>query len=289
MTDTGVEMDGRALFLDNLDLIDELIARHSVRLGASTELRAEFRSHALLKLIENDFGILQQFAGRCTIRTYLHTVIRRLLLDYQNQLWGKWRPSAEAERLGALAIQLDRRMHRDRWTRTEAVESLVVQHGEETRGELEEYADRLKPRQQTTEVPMRAAVGEASIDPWASTTADVDRAEARAQLERYVQSLAASLADLDEEDRELVRRRFVEQETVRNIAREDGCESGLLYSRLSRLLKSLRTRLRDRGVDGKALVNALEDCEGSWDYDLAAMVRSPSHKSSSGEFQVLVG
>ena len=46
----------------------------------------------------------------------------RLLLDWRNSQYGKWRPSRQATRLGRHAITLERLMSRDSLSAAEAVE-----------------------------------------------------------------------------------------------------------------------------------------------------------------------
>ena len=66
-----------------------------------------------LKLIDDDYQILRGFRERSSLRTYLSTVVERLFLDYRIRQWGKWRPSAQARRAGALAVRLEALLHRD--------------------------------------------------------------------------------------------------------------------------------------------------------------------------------
>ena len=80
------------------------------------------------------------------MRTYLTVVIHRLFLDYRIRLWGKWRPSAEAKRLGAVAIALERLIVRDGWSFEQAVEVLRTNHAvDESRDELYALHVKLSP------------------------------------------------------------------------------------------------------------------------------------------------
>ena len=114
------------LFQRELPLIDGVIRfvvrRH--RLPASEA--DEFVAHARLRLIEHDYQILRRFGGRSSLRTYLATVIERLLLDYRIREWGKWRPSAEARRAGPVAVRLDQLLNRDGLPFHQAAEILLV-------------------------------------------------------------------------------------------------------------------------------------------------------------------
>ncbi len=48
-----------------------------------------------------------------------------MLLDYQNHLWGKWHPSAEAKRLGPMAVRLERLRYRDQLSFEEACREIL--------------------------------------------------------------------------------------------------------------------------------------------------------------------
>lgn len=92
-------MDLEAFFLAHLDLIEGVIRWVSRRHRLSPGDADEFGAHARLRLIDRDYEILRRFEGRSSLRTYLTTVIQRTFLDWRIAQWGKWRPSAIAERL----------------------------------------------------------------------------------------------------------------------------------------------------------------------------------------------
>src|SRR5229473_2829543 len=116
----GGRMTREQLFLSELALIERVIgwvcARRCLR-GADAE---DFASTVKLRLIENDYEILGRFEGRSSLKTYLTAVINRLYIDYQTQRFGKWRPSAEARRLGPVALRLEALLYRDGLTFEEA-------------------------------------------------------------------------------------------------------------------------------------------------------------------------
>jgi DNA-directed RNA polymerase specialized sigma24 family protein len=99
-------MTREQLFLEQLAVIERVIgwvcSRHGLR-GADAE---DFASAVKTRLIENDYEVLGRFEGRSSLKTYLASVVNRLYLDFQVQRFGKWRPSAEARRLGTVALRL---------------------------------------------------------------------------------------------------------------------------------------------------------------------------------------
>jgi len=66
------------LFLSQLDVIGRVISFVSSRHHLPGTDADDFDSHVKMKLIEDDYGILRKFEGRCSLRTYLTIVIQRL-------------------------------------------------------------------------------------------------------------------------------------------------------------------------------------------------------------------
>ena len=60
----------------------------------------DFGQSVQVRCLERDYEMFRRFSGRSSLRTYLRVVVTRLLLDWQNSSYGKWRPSATAARLG---------------------------------------------------------------------------------------------------------------------------------------------------------------------------------------------
>src|SRR6478672_4714082 len=122
------------IFLESLPVIREIIA-HSAR-GLSRQDGEDFSQTVMVRLIEEDYRILREFKGRSSLRTYLAIAIKRMLLDYQNHLWGKWHPSAEAKRLGPTAIWLERLLYRDKLSFEEACRVILGEDPEVSRANL---------------------------------------------------------------------------------------------------------------------------------------------------------
>ena len=106
----------------DLVLLGEVI-RGVIRRGRLSPADAEdFSQGVHLKFLETGYEAFARFDGRSTLRTYLTTVVWRLLLDWRNAAYGKWRPSAAARRLGVEAVRLDRLINRDGLTVEEAIQ-----------------------------------------------------------------------------------------------------------------------------------------------------------------------
>jgi RNA polymerase sigma factor (sigma-70 family) len=249
------------LFVENLRLIEDTIRLVCRQLRCSPEEREDFISQSRLKLIEDDYAILRKYAGRCSLRTYLVTVVRHQLYDYRRQRWGTWRPSAEARRLGPAAVELDTLLHRDRVSRDEAIERLRASaRFDETAEELRRLAEALPPHYP------RIVEGEAALEDLAAPRAGADRdmliRERLATVRTARTALVASMEELDEEDRVVLRLRFQEGIKVPRIAQILGQDAKALYRRCDRLLATLRGILERRGVTGRSVLECLG--EDSW-------------------------
>jgi RNA polymerase sigma factor (sigma-70 family) len=248
-------------FLAHLPLLDRVIAFVAHRYGLAEADREEFASHVRLKCIEDDYRIFREFGERSTFRTYLTSVVQHLFLDYRNAQWGKWRPSTDAVRLGAVAIRLDVLTHRDRLGFEEACEQIVSEsRGAVSRDELNRLAEVLPAR-----VPRRM-VGEEAMDALAvdgvSVEAPIKETENAATRRRAHVSLARALGGLPAEDRFLLRLRFERNMTVARIAEQTRQPQKPLYRRFERLYARLREVLEADGVEAEQIGAMLEEPDG---------------------------
>jgi RNA polymerase sigma factor for flagellar operon FliA len=236
----------QAMLVSNLDVIESVISyvchRHSV-IDAG-----EFGSEVKLKLVENDYEILRKFQHRSTLRTYLTIVVQRIYLDYRNHLWGKWRPSAEARRLGPVAIRLETLMVRDGYGFAEASVHLRTNDGvAETERDLYEIAIRLPLRLR------HAMCGEDAIEDLPDTATELDDGvsseERMARARRIQGALAAATEALGDQDRLILRLRFQEGLARADIARALHLDEKPFYRRFAALLRHLRESLESSGID----------------------------------------
>lgn len=234
-------------YLAHRDLIEHAIRQVCRRRRLPTIEAEDFASDVRLRLIDNDCAILRAFKGRSALHTYLLTVVTHRFQDWRNAQWGKWRPSAEARRLGPLAIRLETLIVRDRLTLDQAYESLAADHDlTESRADLEAMATRFPARTGRTLVSVEALPGE----PAASSRADAEVVAARAvdTAAATRMALARALRSLPAEDRLILRMRFDDDIRVVDIARLLRREQKPLYRHLDRLLAQLREALEEAGV-----------------------------------------
>ena len=115
-------------FASHLPIIEDAIRAVVCRRRLSWEERQDFTATAMLRLLEDDRAILRKFEGRSSLKTYLIAAIDRMLLDFRIAQWGKWRASAEARRLGPIALSLEKLVSCDCLSFAEASETLRVNH-----------------------------------------------------------------------------------------------------------------------------------------------------------------
>src|ERR1044071_3636261 len=138
-----VEPDLERLFVDNLPLIDRIVASVCRRNRLTKEECEDFASVVHLKLIADGYAVRRQYSGKCaTIRGYLNAVVHHCYQDHRNHLWGKWRPSTEARRLGPLAVRLGPHPSPPRLDPAEA----CARAAPEDREEMQRLATLLPPR-----------------------------------------------------------------------------------------------------------------------------------------------
>jgi RNA polymerase sigma factor (sigma-70 family) len=207
----------------------------------------DFGSYVTVKLLEDDAAILRKFAGRSSIQTYLSIVIQRLFLDYRRAAWGKWRPSAQAKRLGALGTLIEQLVTRDGHTADEAYEIVTTNHGlSVSRLEFDRAIGGLPQRQvrKFEDDVVLAGLPSASLLPDESMVAE----ETARQERRVDQALRDAMASLPVQDRLLLILQFFDGRTVAEIASMLGLDQKGLYRRLDRLLRELRRQLEAAGL-----------------------------------------
>ncbi|HEV7507282.1 MAG TPA: sigma-70 family RNA polymerase sigma factor [Thermoanaerobaculia bacterium] len=233
-------------FLGHLKLIEEVISHACRRSHLSREDAEDFAGQVHCKLIEDNYAVLRKFQGRSSPKTYLTVVINNQLLDFQDSKWGKFRASAEALRLGPIAIRLERLLVRDGYTFTEACGILQTNEKVEASvAELAELRARLPPR--TGRYP---PAGEEQLKSKPDTAPrpdeQVEEKEKEKTRRRVYMAQNRALMTLPKEDRLLVRMRM--EFSVAQISRIRGIEQKPLYRRLEKIYKELRKAIEREGV-----------------------------------------
>jgi RNA polymerase sigma factor for flagellar operon FliA len=235
-----------AIYLQHLQAIDRIASslcrRHGIR-GADAE---DFTSEVRLRLLENDYAVIRKHRGDSSMITFLTVVIANLLRDYRIKLWGKWRPSAEAKRLGDNAVLLETAMYRDGLSFEDACALLE----RDVRLDI----DRAQLRQIATKLPVRAprriegeeALAEVpAVSQSDGRVLEAERREEHAAMQGVVTRWLATLAS---EDQLIIKLRFYEGLSVADVARALGVPQKPLYTRIARMLEALSVVLKREGI-----------------------------------------
>jgi RNA polymerase sigma factor (sigma-70 family) len=245
-------------FLEALPWVEDVLRVVSRRNWLSPAEAEEFASRVKLRLIEDDYRILRVFEGRSHFRTYVTTVVTRLLLDERVREWGKWRPSSEARRLGALAMSLERLITRDNRPLDEAIGVLCSCDPSLSESTLRRIADQLPVR-----VPARRRVDSAELAALPTPEPGSDHLvlsdEARVRWNAARAALSEVLGSLSARDRLLIKLRYVQGSRVSEIARIVHEEQKPLYRHYEHLLGALRRELALRGVSRQILAEMFVD------------------------------
>jgi RNA polymerase sigma factor (sigma-70 family) len=248
-------VDYQRLLLDHLDLVDQIVRTIGRRRHLSSTEREDFASFVNLRLVEDNYAILRKFQHRSTLWTYLVTVIEHLSLDFTAQRWGRWRPSAMANRLGPVAVLLERLVTRDSHTVEEAMEIVRTNHDvASSYAELRSIWDQLPVRVRTTEVGEEAAAAVSGGENSESIIEDADRRRDVARLQRV---LAAAFGQIAAQDRVVIALRFDQDLSIAEIAKLTGSSVPTLHRRLEKSVKQLRLALTSAGFDPREIVNLI--------------------------------
>lgn len=227
-------------WLPQLDAVARSVAR-SRGLGADDV--DDFVAELHLKMVGDSYHAVRAFEGRCSLAVYLRVIASRFLVDHLNARWGRWRPSARARELGEVGVEFERLVACDGMADAEAA-AVLRSRGY---GEAVETAERTlrpsRPRPRE-ELDPDAGVREPAAERADSAVERDDRSHRRIAAER---ALLAAIGALDREDRLLLRLRFGEGATVREVAARLRLPARPLYRRFESLLGTLRAELVERG------------------------------------------
>lgn len=233
--------DPERLFLDHLPVIDRVVAVIARRHAMSALDADEFASWAKERIIGSDYTVFRKFGGRSSMATYLTVVFGNLFHDYRNNLWGRWRPSAAATRMGAIGTRLEELLHREGFTLREACEVLRSSGATQSDVEIARMAARLPARSASTEVPLELVDGTVHEAYRPAPEAGADDAG--------FQTLRNAIRALTPEEQVILKMRFWDDVSVADIARILRIEQKPLYRRIESIESRLRDLLTGRGLN----------------------------------------
>jgi len=244
----------------------------------------DFVSEVRLHLIEDDYGVLRRFEGRCSLPTFLTMTIQHLLFDHRARRWGRFRASRAARRLGAMGVRLETLLLRDGKSPAEAAAALTAEGYTVTAADAERIAAQFpKRRLHALEIGMDDVDDH---DP--ALAAGGDRADAGvAARERHAVSrtvgdaMRDAMQDLPAEDRTILRLYFDAGMSVADIARSMAFDQRPLYRRISRICGVLRERLFAAGLSGADVTDLLGRADSDFDFGLREVGNAVAEPSTA--------
>jgi RNA polymerase sigma factor for flagellar operon FliA len=236
---------------DDLALLARVIRQITRHRRMSPEDAEDFTQSVWVRLIEREYDVVHRFRGRSSLRTYLTVVVERMLLDWRNSRYGKWRPTAAAVRLGDHAVELERLIHRDGFTPDEAARSMGSRADAPTADALQSLLERLPPRPPRRPIAVELCPEAVPTVPFEDP---LDAREQHAAHARISACLAAAVRTLSASDRRLIVLRYHRKRSVQAIARLLQTDPKTLYRRFEQLLRTLRRSLAEQGVTGSSAI-----------------------------------
>jgi RNA polymerase sigma factor for flagellar operon FliA len=239
------------LFTDNLEKIEKLVRISGRRHHFSHVEQQDFASYVNIELLKDDCVTLRKFQNRSSWWTFLAAVIEKLALDFLIEKWGRWRPSAAAEKLGPIAVILDRLVHRDGHTLEEAMEIVLAHHAAGlSYAELHAMWRQIPPRPRAMDVGEDAAAAVSSTD---SSDVRVEDAALQREIDRVGRVLREAFGVLPTQDRVMIALRYDHGLSMAEIAKLMNSSVPTLHRRLDRSLKALRATLSRGGFDPRQI------------------------------------
>jgi DNA-directed RNA polymerase specialized sigma24 family protein len=249
-------VDPKEVLVRHWDDIEEIVSRAARRLKADEEEADTVESRVKELLFADDCEIVRAFRHESSFGSYLKTIVQRTFQNLRVERSGKWHYSAAAERLGPLAKQLERLIHVDGLTSSDAISTLLASHPETTRAVLEAMLESFPARRPR---PLKVAV-----DPTTERTAGDEPNVLVFSGERFRLSNAAAavvnrfIEQLADGDRLLLLLLFEDDMKMPEVARVLQQPQKRLYRQRDQLFRQLRQELEKAGISRAAAADLYE-------------------------------
>jgi hypothetical protein len=235
------------LILQQRSHIDQVVRDLARRHHLAQAETDEFRAIVSRSLERNDFELLRAFDGRSTWETYLTLVVTREFFLFQGELWGQWRPTPTARRLGPAGVLLEELVLRDHVSLAEAIELMRSVH----RVDLPRY----RIAQMAQQLRLDVGLGER---PATLPAAAGGEGHANPRIHDVVRS---ALALLSPDDRLIVELRFRDGQPLTRIARIMRLDVRPLQRRLERVKSVIAESLLGEGIARQDVDALLQNAE----------------------------
>lgn len=207
-------------------VIHGLARRHFL---ASPEIE-EFRRVIQRAFERNDYELLRAFDGRCTWERYFETTITREFFEFQLAMWGQWRPSEAAKRIGPEAMLLEELVLRDHFTVHDAIDWMRTTHHVDV------------PRHRLQQIAAQLGMGAPSTSVRPQPPPD------SLPSEQLRDALRDALALISAEDRLILELRFRDGLPLTRIAAVVQIEARPLQRRIDTITTVIRESLFTQGI-----------------------------------------
>jgi RNA polymerase sigma factor (sigma-70 family) len=237
----------RAWLESNITLVTRIALQAGRRHRLPPQDRPDLVSIFWTHLAKDDHRVLRQFRGPGGIAAYLRTIVDRLVLDLRTSLWGKWRPSAKARRLGPQAEAFERLVVRDGRPPDEARALVQTTMGGAVTSELPGTASCWRSPRHQVSLDLAAGHRAATADPLVALIDKRRERHGRVVGHRLRQTVGALPAD----DQLLIRMRHERGLKVSQIAAMLGADQKRLYRRYQTIHAQLRNALAAAGISAR--------------------------------------
>lgn len=255
---------GKLLLETHLDLIQRKLHHLSRRSGLPELDAEEFRSWAVLKLVENDYRILSSWEERSSFPTFLTVVLTNLMRDYRIHVLGKWRACTASRRKGKEGILLERFCVRDGLSLEEAAARMRTEHGIAlSPADLERLAADLPRRKERRRRVDEEELLEIPVD--GQVEIRIEERERTRTAARVRELLLPLLESLPAEDRLLLKLSFFDGLSMAAISPILGRPQRELFSTRDRCLKKIRRALEAAGLrfeEMREIIGGFQECLG---------------------------
>ncbi|HVR38931.1 MAG TPA: hypothetical protein VMU84_07525 [Thermoanaerobaculia bacterium] len=244
-----------------IDRIVAVVARRARLHGADAE---DFASDVRVHLMADDYAVLRKYEGRASLASFLSVVVQRLLCDERTRRFGRWHPSAEAERMGDAGVQLEKLISRDHRSLEEALPIVLAAHPSLSASDIEAIAKRLPVR---VSRPRAIPIDDTPTDTFVAFDRADERAleaDARVLAQRTSTTIRETLGAMSAEDRMILRFHFGSGMSLADVSRMMRLPQRPLYRRVDTMLERLRRACVTAGLDARSV----RDLIGSTMHDM---------------------
>lgn len=242
-------VEAKSFFESNLSITDEIIKKYCYRHNVVGDEADECNSYVYEKIIENDYQKIREFNGKSSYKTYMTTVIPRILIDRMRS-GGRWRPSQKALRIGKEAVILEELVFKKKYSFEQAYNTLTTNHNISIERERAyEIITLLQRKRLTSASPGKQEITDNEPDGKAPSPDEAaiinETSKIKEQLDAIIEEIRNFLSN---EDRLLLRMRFEDNIKISEIARVLKKDRDDIDRKLKAILTNFKSEILSRNI-----------------------------------------